>query len=117
MINLPDRPAIEAALRQPLAPLIHAMIAKCFSDAVATDLADQTHILVIQARDTKEDIADAIGFFPGVDSQPDWLEAREGYWERVFTVGNSVFAFMVFILDAKGMDADLLALCRAGREA
>lgn len=42
MINMPDLDAILAALRAPLAPDLHDLIASRLYDAIACDVADLT---------------------------------------------------------------------------
>lgn len=122
MIDMPDLDAILVALRSPLAPDLHDLIASRLQDAFACGLADLTHILVIQQRDTEAQIIDAIGFSPLVSRmdcnrlQPDWdfLEHHEGWFELVYTVGNSGFAFLVFVERAAGVLPELLTLCDVG---
>lgn len=111
MINLPDATSIRAALNQPLEPQLHELLAKRFADATACELADMTHILVIQPGDTATDIIAAIGFSP-IDAVHDWYEQHPGYHEWIFCVGNGGFAFLVFVQDAEGVLSNLLRLCR-----
>jgi len=58
--------------------------------------------------------------FGSTDFRPhhDWLEDHGGWFELIFTVGNSGFAFVLFVEAADGADPELLALCRtyAGEE-
>ena len=122
MIDLPNLDAILAALRTPLAPDLHDLITTRLQDAFACDLADLTHILVIQPEDTEAQIIDAIGFSPLVSRmdgnrlQPDWdyFESHPGFWELIYTVGDSGFAFLVFVERADGVLPELLALCESG---
>lgn len=122
MIDMPDLEAMLAALRAPLAQDLHELIASRLQDAVACGLADLTHMLVIQPGDTETQIIDAIGFSPlvsrmdGIRLQPDWdyIERHPRSWELIFTVGDSGFAFLVFVERAEGVIPDLLALCDAG---
>lgn len=122
MIDMPDLDAILAALSTPLPPDLRELIASRLQDAYACDLANLTHILVIQSGDTEDQIIDAIGFSPLVSRmegnrlQPDWdyLEQHPGWHELIYTVGNSGFAFIVFVERADGILPDLLSLCDAG---
>lgn len=124
MIDLPDLDAILAALRTPLAPDLHDLIASRLQDAFACELADLTHILVIQPGDAEAQIIDAIGFSPlvsrmdGIRLQADWdyVEPHPGWWELIYTVGDSGFAFLVFVQRAAGVLPELLDLCAAGAE-
>lgn len=115
MLDLYDRDTITAALHQPLDPELHTLIADRWSDAVASDLADLTHILVVQPGDTLADIVEAIGFSP-LDHEapePDWRERHRTYRELIYCVGNSGFAYLVLVEDAAGVLPELLDLCRA----
>ena len=122
MIDMPDLDAILATLSSTLQPDLHHLIASRLQDAFACELAYQTHILVIQPGDTEAQIKAAIGFSPLVSRmdghrlQPDWdyIEPHPGFWELIYTVGDSGFAFLVFVQRADGVLPDLLALCDAG---
>ena len=122
MIDMPDLDAILAALSTPLQPDLHELIASRLQDAFACELADLTHILVIQPGDTEAQIIDAIGFSPlvsrmdGIRLQPDWdfIEQHPGHWELVYTVGDSGFAFIVLVERGDGVLPELLSLCDAG---
>ncbi len=122
MIDLPDLDAILAALDTPLQPDLHDLITTRLRDAFACDLADLTHILVIQPGDTEAHIIDAIGFSPlvsrmdGKRLQSDWdyIEAHPEWWELIYTVGDSGFAFLVFVDRTDGVLPELLNLCDAG---
>lgn len=121
MIDMPDLDAMLTALRQPLPRDLYDLLATRLQDAFACGLADLTHILVIQPGDTEAQIVDAIGFSPlvsrmdGKRLQPDWdfIEQHSGWWELVYTVGNSGFAFLVFVERAHGVDPELIAMLRA----
>lgn len=122
MIDMPNLDAILAALRKPLQPDLHDLIASRLQDAFACELADLTHILVIEPGDTEPQIIDAVGFSPlvsrmdGVRLQPDWdyIETHAAWYELIYTVGNSGFAFLLFVERADGVLPTLLALCDAG---
>lgn len=123
MYNLPDLESQRAALLQPLDPELHTLIAGRIKDALTLQLGDLTHIAVIQPHDTEADIIDALGFSPlvsridGIHLEPDWdwFERHEGWFELVYTVGDSGFAFLVFVQDSEGVLPDLLTLCREGQ--
>ena len=121
MIDLPDLDATLVALSGPLRPDLRDLISTRLQDAFACGLADLTHILVIQPGDIEEDIVAAIGFSPlvsrmdGMRLQPDWdfIEQHERCWELVYTVGNSGFAFLVFVEKAEGTIPELISLLAA----
>jgi hypothetical protein len=54
----------------------------------------------------------------GIRHQPDWdwIARHQGWWELMYTVGNSGFAYIVLVQDAARVLPELLALCRAARE-
>lgn len=120
MINLPDLASQNAALNQPLDPKLHDLLAGRIKDSLALDLGDLTHIVVVQPHDTEADLIEALGFSPlvsridGIHLEPDWdwMERHEGWFELVYTVGNSGFAYLVFVQDTVDVLPDLLELCR-----
>ena len=118
----PSTASIDPTLRQLLADRVH--------DWTATDLLELTHVLIVQAGNTEEDILDAVAFSPLINSLNDqrfgskgftpawdWLERHDGWFELIATVGDSGFAFVLFIEDAEGVDPELRALCHAYAEA
>ncbi|MDO7833675.1 hypothetical protein Q4610_01325 [Sphingobium sp. HBC34] len=51
---------------------------------------------------------------PGFQTWWDWLHDHGGWFELIYCVGNSGFAFVLFLEDADGDGlADLLTMCRA----
>lgn len=121
MNNLPDLDNQLAALNQPLEPHLHKLLYGRIQNALALELGDLTHFLIIEPGDDEGAIIDAIGFSPlvsridGVHLQPDWdwIERHEGWWELLYTVGND-FAYVLLVQDAPGVLLDLLDLCRGG---
>lgn len=127
MMSFDSRAAIARALTLPLEPrlctLFHARIAD-----LATpygDLADLTHFLIVEPGDTDAQIVDAVGFSPLADPvdgarfgdagfHPWWdlLRRHDGWFELVVCVGDSGFAFVLFIADTDGVDPRLRDLCR-----
>lgn len=122
MIDLPDLDSQLAALNQPLEPNLYKLLHGRMQDALAFELSDLTHFVVIEPGDGEGDIIDAIGFSPlvsriaGIHLEPDWdwIERHEGWWELVYTVSNDGFAFILFVRDSPGVLPDLLDLCRGG---
>jgi hypothetical protein len=113
----PTNSSIEPALRQLLADRVH--------DWAAVGLLHLTHLLVVEAGDTEDDIISEVAFSPLVDLDGrrlgdadfvppfDWLSRAGGYFEIIQTVGNAGFAFHILVPDCDGVDPELLALCRA----
>lgn len=123
MLNLPDMEALRAALRQPLKDDLKTLLSDRLADTESCGLANLTHVLVIEADDTEAEVIDAVGFSPlasridGNRNQPDWdwLERHEVWWELVYTVGNSGYAFILLIEDAD--HSPFAQLCRKGQGA
>ena len=117
----PTSASIDPALRQLLADRVH--------DWAATDLLGLTHLLIVQAGDTEEDILKEVAFSPLANPlngsrfgspafRPafDWLQGHGGWFELIQTVANDGFAFVLFIEEAEGSDPALLSLCRTYAE-
>lgn len=126
MLSIYDTASAKEALNQPLDPDLRAAITAKLEQAKAAGLADLTYILVIQPGDTEAAIIDEIGFSPlcnptdGIrfgepDFQPywAWLQDAGGWYELIVTVGNSGFAYLLFVMKAEGVLPDLLAMCAA----
>lgn len=127
MLAFHDRASIHGAIKSTLDPHLRALIAASIKQDIqgATyDLIDVSSIVIVQPGDTEEDIQRELGFSPLVDVDgrrfgsdafnPDWnvLHAHTGWFELVFCLGNDGFAFVLFVQDAEGVDANLLDLCR-----
>ncbi len=125
MISLIDGASIADASTLPLEPRLAALIAARIAklDTPYGNLGDLTHILVIEPGDTEANIVEAVGLSPLVNPidgvrfgdagfQPwwDWLQRHDGWFELVVCVGDSGFAFVLFI--AEDADPELLTLCR-----
>lgn len=115
--------AIEAALRQPLEPRLHRLLTSRVEQWRAAGVLDMTHVLAIELGDTEASIIETIGLSPLIDldgvsyPSPDFhwdgpIWRHDGWFEHIVTVGNSGFAFALFIQDAAGVIPELLDLCR-----
>ena len=121
MIDLPDMDAVRAALRQPLKPELKTLLSDRLADTESCGLANLTHVLVIEAEDTEAAVIDAVGFSPlasridGNRDQPDWdwLERHEAFFEALYCVGDSGFAYILLIENAD--HSPFAQLCRKGR--
>ncbi len=127
MLSFDDGASIAGASLLVLEPRLAALIS-ARAAALATpygDLADLTHILVVEAGDTEAQIVEAVDFSPMANPidgarfgdagfQPwwDWLQRHDGWFELIVCVGDSGFAFVLFVADAEGVDRRLLDLCR-----
>ena len=126
MLSFNDAAAIAAApTTASIDPALQQLLAERIHDWTAIDLLGQTHLLIVQPGDTEAAIVQEIAFSLLVDpigglrfgSQGfvpfwDWLEDIGGWFEMIVTVGNSGFAFQLFIQNAEGVDPELLNLCR-----
>lgn len=125
MLSLYDINTMSAALLLPLDPALHRLLSDRIRDAVACELEELTHILVVEPGDGEGDFIREAAFSPfwnalsetrygDPDHFPpwDWAGKQEGYFEWIKTVGDSGFAFLVLVPDREGIDAMLLAMCR-----
>lgn len=123
MLSLPDKASMMAALQLDLDAQLHRLLADRIDDAEATGLIDLTHFIILTKGDTDGDVDREIGMsllcnpldgacFSSPSFQPhwDWLEDHGGWHEMIVTVGNSGFAFVIFIRDTA--DPCLVGLCR-----
>lgn len=122
LLTLHNLDLMKAALKGPLDPKLHALLADRIQDTIDCDLTELTHIVVasmeaeIVAETTFSPLVNPIdgkrwpnpGFIPGWD----WLERHEGFFELIVTVGDSGFAYILIIPDADETEADLLDMCR-----
>ena len=119
MIDLPTVDAIKATLNQPIDEALKNLLEDRLADTIHCGLQDYTHVLVVEAGDTEQQIVEAIGFSPlktRIDNRPncadwDWCERHPGWWELLYTIGNDGFAYILLVEDASG--APLACLCRA----
>ncbi len=120
MHNLPTIESIRAVLDQPLGKVLRVLIEDRLADILHCGLQELSHVLVVEAGDTEQQIIEAIGFSPlqsRIDNRPncpgwDWIERHDGWWELLDTVGNSGFAYTLLVKDAEG--PPLADLCRRG---
>jgi hypothetical protein len=126
MISLCDRASLKAAPTLPLDKQLRPLLLDRIRHYARRGLLDLTHLVVVQPGDTQADLIEEVGFTPLLNpldgarlGSPDfhpWWDGLQrhpsGWFELIVTVGNSGFAFVLFIQDAPGADPDLLALCR-----
>jgi hypothetical protein len=125
MLCLPDRASIESASTASLPTTLATALAARIRHTLAADLADFTHILVVEAEDTEAQVIEAIGFSPRENSiqgtrhgHPTflpgwaWLVALPGCFEMIVTVGDSGFASIILIEDAHVDRSGLATMCR-----
>ncbi|MDX3911345.1 MAG: hypothetical protein QHC67_16235 [Sphingobium sp.] len=119
MLSLYDRTRIENALALPLREDIKGRIRSILKDG----LADLTHLLVITNEDNEAMVQEEVAFSPlendgirfgeqGFRPGWDWLHDHGGWFELVYCIGNSGFAFVLLVED--GEETSRLAnLCQA----
>ncbi len=123
MIDLPNTEALRCALDQPLGPILKTLLGDRLADTLECGLQDLTHVLVVQADDDERSIVNAVGFSPlrsRIENQPnspdwDWLERHDGWWEALYCIGVSGFAYILLIEDADR--SPFAKLCRKGKSA
>lgn len=121
MLSIYDEATAIAALRQPLDPTLRTIITDRLADAAKIGLADQTHIVVVQAGDSEDAITGELGWSllvnpmtevrygdPAFEPYWSWLQDLGGWHELVVTVGNSGFAYLILVEQA---DTTLSAMC------
>jgi hypothetical protein len=127
MLSFDTPAAISAApASSSIDPGLKRVLAARVADWTAAGLLDLTHLLILEPGDTEQAILDEVALsrlvnrtdgrrFPEEGFVPpfQWLSDVGGHWELIQTVGNSGFAFCIFIPDAEGTDPELRALCRA----
>ena len=128
MLSLPDRAAMDNALTLPLRHDIKALLQKRIDQIIEDGLEDLTYIVVLGAGDTEAALKDEVLFSPlereGIRfGQPDfetywdWLHDHGGWFELIYCVADSGFAFLLFVEDRDDTGwADLLHMCRTGRD-
>lgn len=127
MLTFSEAASVAASPTAPIAPELQNLLQRRVTDWTETGVLALTHLVIVQPADTAADLRREITLCPLIspldgshfgskDFQPfwDWLIRHDsGWFEMIVTVGNSGFAFVLFIEDAEGVDPDLLALCRA----
>lgn len=125
MISLPDRAAMDHALTLPLRAAIKAILHERIAQVIADGLDDLTHIIVLSPGDTEAMLKAEVLFSPleregmrygqpGFETWWDWLHDHGGCFELIYCVGNSGFAFILFLEDCDDPAlADLLDMCRS----
>lgn len=128
MLSLPDRAAMDNALTLPLRDDIKVLLRKRIDQVIADGLDDLTHIVVLCSGDTEAMLKTEILFYPlereglrfgqpGFETYWDWFHDHGGWFELIYCVADSGFAFLLFIEDRDDTGwTDLLQLCRSGRD-
>lgn len=118
MMNFPAIAELRTAADTAVNPQLRKLLADRLADTVRCELQNLTHLLVIEADDSEQQIVDAVGFSPlqtrinGIRNQPDWdwIERHDGWWELLYTVGNDGFAYILLVEDDDR--SPLALLCR-----
>jgi hypothetical protein len=126
MLSFHDSASVAAAPGAVSDPALARLLSKRVRLWASGGVLGMTHLLVVEPGDTEAAIVEEVGFsplvnpidgerFPSPFFEPhwDWLQAHEGWTELILTVGNSGFAYVVWIGNSAGTDSELLALCRA----
>jgi hypothetical protein len=121
MMNLPTIAELATAVYTTSREDLQQLLADRLADTIHCGLEDLTHVLVVEPGDSEEQIVEAIGFSPLVSRidnvrsllDCDWIEHHTGWWEMLYTVGNSGFAYILLVEDDPGNP--LAELCRQER--
>ena len=112
MLSLYNRQTMTYALSLPIDHKLHALLADRIAQ-LTPELIEMTHFLIVETGDTEADLVRELGFCPIeiVDDVPswDWLHDHGGWFELIMTVGDSGFAYHLFVHDG---DSPLPTLCR-----
>ncbi|MXP47439.1 hypothetical protein GRI43_08600 [Altererythrobacter luteolus] len=125
MISIYDQ---HTGLAQNLPTDLRDLIEGHLITAKENGLSDLTHIAVIDEGDTEEVIVQELGFSPlhnpltgkrfgEPDFEPnwDWLEVHPDWFELIYTVGDSGFAFVLFVSRTDGLVSRLCGHFGRGR--
>jgi hypothetical protein len=125
MLSFHDAASVAASPAAVSNPHLQQLLTDAVIHWQAAGLLELTHLLIIQPGDTGDAFVEEVGFSPlvnpldgsrfgGPSFTPyhDDLQDRCGWFELTVTVGNSGFAFVLFIQDAEGVNPELLSLCR-----
>jgi len=125
MISLSDRASLKNALNAPVRSDLKPLLFTRIRHALDAGLADLTHIVVVEGQDCEQAIIDEIGFSPATSpldgiryTSPGfipgwaWLEDFNGWFEMIWPVADSGFAFILLIEDTQQRPSDLIIMCR-----
>lgn len=126
MLHLYDRATMAHALTLDLEPSLHALLAERIGSLVTAnyDLTDETELLIVDDRDTEEDIVHHFGFSPLIEPingirfgsegfQPFWdYLIHHGEWYEMGVSFGSTFAYLLLISNRGGAQSCLRRLCR-----
>ena len=129
MLSFSDAASVAASPDAVSDPRLYRLLVDAVAHWTAVGVLDMTHLLIVEPGDTEAAIVEEVGFSPLVnplDGQrfgsapfsPFWddLRDRGGWFELVVCVGDTGFAYALFIADRSGTDPQLLSLCRAFAE-
>lgn len=123
MLSITD---LHAEVPGRLDPTLHRLLSDRIQDAIASGLADLTHIIIVEPGDTESDFIREAAFSPFHNSLSEtrfgdpyfeppwcWLDRLDGWgWEAIHTIGNDGFAFIILVPDVEGVDPLLLVMLR-----
>lgn len=124
MISIHNRASFEAAIHACSDERLQRLLQDRFELYARGEILDLTHLLIVQAGDTEQAIADELGWSPLVspfdharfgssEFQPywDWLSAGHGFYEMITSTGNDRAAVLL-VEDIPGAAPELLSLLR-----
>ena len=126
MISISDGQSLARLLNSPVDPRVGALLLMR-QEQLGGNIAGHARFVVFQAGDRPCFLEDALGgwdlfqnpadgsrygdpdFTPGWE----WIEQHGGFWEICLIGTDDGFANVAIILNAPGVNRDVLALCRA----
>jgi hypothetical protein len=122
MLSFHDAASVAASPSAVDDPHLQQLLDDAVRQWAASNVLNLTHLLILQPGDTEEAIRETAGFSPLIDPvdghrfgspsfTPYWDQLRDhgGWFELTVCVGDSGFAYVLFIADRPG---ELLTLCR-----
>lgn len=94
-----------------LDPELRALMAADFDHATRQGLIDMTVACVIQPGDPESAIIDAVGFSP-LDGPAAWVHDHGGWFEAVYIVEGTGFAYLVYVEQTNGVWPALIHHCQ-----
>jgi hypothetical protein len=120
MLSIYDQQTAATVLGGDLDPDLRELIEGHLTTAKENGLSAMTHIAVIEPDDTEATIEEELGFSPlhnpltgkrfgdqGFRPHWDWLEVHPAWFELLYTVGDSGFAYILLAAKRSGPVAQL----------
>jgi hypothetical protein len=120
MISIYDKTTAATALAQNLPADMRDLIEGHLATAKENGLSELTHIAVIEEGDSEATMIEELGFSPlhnpltgerfgdpGFSPHWDWLEIHPAWHEMLYCVGDSGFAFVLYVAKNQSLVAQM----------